>query len=51
MERATVNGNIRSYLKGDEWTKSSKVAARSNEGGGIRAVENERDDEEMRRGA
>lgn len=29
-ERATVNGGIRSYLKENEWTKSSKVAARSN---------------------
>lgn len=29
-KEAMVNGGIRSYLKENEWTKSSKVAARSN---------------------
>jgi len=29
-KKATVNGGMRSYLKENEWTKSSKVAARSN---------------------
>lgn len=29
-KEATVNGGIRSYLKENEWTKSRKVAARSN---------------------
>lgn len=29
-DEATVNGGIRSYLKENEWTKSGKVAARSN---------------------
>jgi len=45
---ATVNGGIRSYLKENEWAESSEAAARSNERGGIRAMENERDDEEMK---
>lgn len=29
-KEVVVNGGIRSYLKENEWTKSSKVAARSN---------------------
>lgn len=49
-EEATVNGGIRSYLKENEWTKSSKVAARSNKEDEIHG-ENETSDEEMRCGA
>lgn len=41
-ERATVNGGIRSYLKENEWTKSSKVAARSNKEDEIHGCVNER---------